>query len=238
MEFQALYRCGPYGPCKYEEALQIQNKVHAKKKDENPPTSPHFVLFAEHDSIYTYPNFGWTTENSRLLIKKGTLEKPELPAPLMAVDRPVGSITYHGPGQLVVYLIMDLRELSMGPLEFPLFIDATLIKLLATYGIAGKHKPEQLPEAADGVWIREKGLAKKIASRGIYVRKNITRFGFALNVSTDLSFFKHIYPCGLPIQITSMKEVLGFDLPIRDVAERYFAILKDTFQKEKASGTS
>ena len=139
------------------------------------------------------------------------------------------------------YLVLNMDMFPIKSGVMGQCIDEIVIEALDQFNISAHHKPEHLPANASGVWITEDdGKQKKIASRGIDIKKygktSISRFGFALNVSTDLSYFDFIYPCGLDIEMTSMKEVLGKAPPLQKVARCINAIIRTKFeQKEKAS---
>jgi lipoyl(octanoyl) transferase len=144
-----------------------------------------------------------------LLIDEEELKKRG--AICLDVDRG-GDITYHGPGQLVGYPILDLAPLGGDVAAYLRLLEDALIDLLATFGIASERLP-----GFTGVWIGQ----EKIAAIGVKVRGGVTSHGFALNVSTDLEFFQHIVPCGIADKgVTSMERVLPGAPPLREVAER------------------
>lgn len=194
------------------------------------------IIFAEHEAVYTYVP-GKPSESP--LFRNGGPET--LRAPLVPVHRG-GSITFHGPGQLVSYFIFNLRNTGLGALDLNSLIDKSVIDLIARYEISGVPKPEHLPVQASGVWVRDgHGRHKKIASRGLRVvlsgtTGNITRFGCAINLATDLSWFDPIYPCGLDIEMTSVKNEVGEAPDTLSAAyiftEIFYAHL-ESFSKEK-----
>lgn len=188
------------------------------------------ILFAEHEPVYTYVP-GKPSEGR--LLRNGSPET--LRAPLVPVHRG-GSITYHGPGQLVCYFIWNLTRTKLGIYELNDLIDASTTALLARYGISGEPKPDALPTEASGVWVRGKdGVSRKIASRGLRVAMNgtrsITRFGCALNLSTDLRWFDAIYPCGLDIEMTSVERETGQCPDVRDAALAFAILFSNSAQK-------
>jgi len=245
----------PQRLCPIEEILERQEYLHYLKTDEADPCN--FIIFAEHEHVYTLDS---DKSGGKLLFKNhdykgGCL----LPAPILAIKRS-GSITYHGPGQLVCYLILDMKDVGFqGPLHLTSIIDATIKEALGKFEIKAYTVPE-LCDIADndirkylishkiitisgegkitgsmeaaGVWVvtanRE---VKKIASRGITIRKGVTKFGFALNVATNLEFFDWIYPCGLDIKMTSIKELTDKKPKICDVAELAAEIAIKKFQE-------
>ena len=148
---------------------------------------PDTVLFVEHPSVYTRGTSG-----------RG-LPPARLPAPLYDVERG-GGVTYHGPGQLVGYPILHLRERALSVGAYLRGLEDCLISACATLGLRA-----QRIKGFTGVWARD----KKIASIGVAVREWTTYHGFALNVDPDLSHFSHIHPCGLePEQISSLSLLL------------------------------
>lgn len=175
----------------------------------------NYIIFAEHQSVYTYvPN----KSPDETIFRAG--DRSALCAPLVAVRRG-GGITYHGPGQLVCYFIFDLKVCGIGVRELNGMIEMSITEfLLREYNIRGTPKPPHLSEAANGVWVLGgDGVQRKIASRGLLVNsEGITRFGCALNLTTDLSWFDAIFPCGLDIEMTSVKEETGDAPDVRDTA--------------------
>ena len=132
-----------------------------------------------------------------------------------------GDITYHGPGQLVGYLIFDLRKLGRDLGGFLNKIEETLIRTINSFGIAAQSRM-----GFRGAWIN----GRKIASIGIGVEKWVSLHGLGLNVNTDLSFFKLIKPCGLDVQMTSMQEELGLYVMMEKVKEKIVEDIYDVFR--------
>jgi lipoyl(octanoyl) transferase len=128
-----------------------------------------------------------------------------------------GRITFHGPGQLVGYPILNLRDFQLGARCYVDSIENTLIDLLSKYGISGK-KTENT-----GIWVEN----EKIAAIGIHIQRHITSHGFGLNCNTDLTWFDHIVPCGLPLGATSITKQLGRNVTIEQVTPH----LLDSFSK-------
>ena len=135
-----------------------------------------------------------------------------------------GDITYHGPGQIVGYPIIDLEYHNTGVRQYIEKMENAIIELLSEYGIEGSHK-----EGATGVWIDAEHAvkARKICAIGVRVSRYVTMHGFALNVNTDLNYFGYINPCGMTLGVTSIKKELGQKIPLEDVK----SILKDKFNK-------
>jgi lipoyl(octanoyl) transferase len=159
------------------------------------------IIFCEHPHVITLGKHGL---EANLLFPEGVLKEKQIE--LFRVDRG-GDVTYHGPGQLVVYPILDLESLSIGLKEYIHRMEEIVIRLLAEYAI----ESERLV-GATGVWIDTScpGKARKICAIGVRSSRYVTMHGFALNVSTDLDYFNLINPCGFKDKgVTSMERELG-----------------------------
>ena len=184
----------------YAEALAMQEDLVARKRSDQRLSDE--LLLLEHEPVYT---IGRTPDQSSL---RGAAH---LPHPLFPINRG-GQATYHGPGQLVGYPIIDLRRCGQDLHRFLRWIEEGLIELLALYGIDA-----QMRAGLTGVWAGE----RKIASIGVGVRHWISMHGFALNVSGDLSPFMQIVPCGIAdVTMTSIEKECGRTFTIEEVAER------------------
>jgi lipoyl(octanoyl) transferase len=130
-----------------------------------------------------------------------------------------GDVTYHGPGQIVAYPIVDLQDWKKDVVAYVRALEQVVIDALVDFGIAGERV-----SGCTGVWVE----GAKVAAIGVHVSRWITSHGFALNVSTDLRYFEVIIPCGLRKPVTSMKQLLGEDPPRQDVAAalvRHFGLV-------------
>ena len=157
------------------------------------------LLLLEHEPVYT---IGRTPDQSSLR------EAAHLPHPVVQINRG-GQATYHGPGQLVGYPILDLKKHGQDLHRYLRALEEMIIELLEVYGIAGRRQ-----EGLTGVWVGP----RKIASIGVGVRHWISMHGFALNVCGDLSAFQHITPCGIAgVQITSMEREAGKPICVEEV---------------------
>ena len=186
------------GRTEFDDALALQEKIVAKKRED--PSHADELLLLEHESVYT---IGRTPDQSSLL------GGAHLPHPLFAINRG-GQATYHGPGQLMGYPIIDLRRYGQDLHRYLRWLEAMLIDLLAEHGIGASRR-----ESLTGVWIGD----RKIASIGVGVRYWITMHGFALNVCGDLSPFDHIVPCGINnVMMTSMEKETGRAFSLAGVA--------------------
>ena len=161
------------------------------------------LLLLEHPVVYT---LGRTSCESDLLFPVDYLES--LGATVVRVDRG-GQVTFHGPGQLVGYPIMDIRSWGGGPLRYVHGLEATLIDVLDAFGINADRA-----DKPTGVWVGD----EKIAAIGVKISRRVTTHGFALNVATDLSWFQNIVPCGIPdTDVTSMERLLGRSVSLEEV---------------------
>ena len=166
---------------------------------------PHVLILLEHPPTYT---LGVRGRAEHLLLSEAALERAG--AAVYRVDRG-GDVTFHGPGQLVGYPIFRLPDWGEGPLWYVRRLEAALIDALSAFRVTA-GRVERRP----GVWVGN----EKLAAIGVRVSRGVTSHGFALNVDTDLSYFHHIVPCGLPdAGVTSMARLLGSAPPISAVME-------------------
>jgi lipoyl(octanoyl) transferase len=182
----------------FADALALQEKTVTQKRDNGALQDE--LLLLEHEPVYT---IGRTPDRSSLL------GAAHLPHPLFSINRG-GQATYHGPGQLIGYPIVDLRRCGQDLHKYLRWLEELIIELLSEYGISATQRG-----LLTGVWVED----RKIASIGVGVRHCITMHGFALNVSGDLSPFDHIVPCGINnVAMTSMEKETGNVFPVADVA--------------------
>ncbi len=187
------------GRMEFAAALALQEEIVAKKREDR--SSADELLLLEHEPVYT---IGRTPDRSSLL------GAAHLPHPVFSINRG-GQATYHGPGQLMGYPIIDLRRCGQDLHRYLRWIEQLLIELLADYGIAASRR-----ESLTGVWVEN----RKIASIGVGVRHWITMHGFALNVRGDLSTFNHIVPCGISkVAMTSMEKETGTNFSVAEIGE-------------------
>lgn len=179
----------------------------------------HHLLFVEHPPVYT---LGKSGNESNLLIDEH--QREEKGVQYFKINRG-GDITYHGPGQIVGYPILDLEKFYTDIGKYLRNIEETIIQTLAEYGIEAGRSPGET-----GVWIDadKKGLERKICAIGVRTSRWITMHGFALNVNTDLSYFNSIIPCGIQDkQVTSIEKELGRKIDFEEAKER----VKRNFEK-------
>ena len=185
------------GRMDFAEAYALQDRLVAEIRE---GTEPEQVLLVEHDPVYT---IGRTRNQDSL----GELER--LPAPLVVINRG-GQATYHGPGQLVGYPMLDLETRGRDLHVHLRLLEELVIYVLAEYGVAGVRR-----ECLTGVWVED----RKIASIGVGVRKGVSMHGFGLNVSRDLTGYAAITPCGIEgVRMTSLSLELGREVGVEEVA--------------------
>ena len=184
----------------FADALALQEELVAKKR-ENRSVADELLLL-EHEPVYT---IGKTPDQSSLI------DAALLPHPLFTINRG-GQATYHGPGQLIGYPIIDLRRCGQDVHRYLRWLEDLLIKTLAIFDIRAKTRP-----GLTGVWIEN----RKIASIGVGVRHWITMHGLALNVCGDLTPFERIIPCGIAnVTMTSIEKETGNIFSPEDVSRR------------------
>lgn len=191
------------GRIPYAEAVAIQHAVRdAVKRGEG----PEHLLLLEHPHVYT---LGRNADGGDVLASPEWLKARGVE--IAECDRG-GQVTYHGPGQLVGYPIVNLSPDRRDIRRYVHDLQEVLVRTLADFGVAAEGREEQ---ALIGVWAGE----EKIASIGVHLSRWITTHGFALNVSTDLSYFSGIIPCGLhQVRMTSVERILGKAPALPEVA--------------------
>ncbi|HUR72239.1 MAG TPA: lipoyl(octanoyl) transferase LipB [Candidatus Limnocylindrales bacterium] len=188
-------------------AIALQEKLVALKQQ---GSRADILLFVEHPHVYTLGRGG---SDVNVLAPKEV--------PVHRTSRG-GDVTYHGPGQLIVYPIIDLRsKLRKDVHRYVRNLEQSAIQTLADFAIVAGRRPPHT-----GIWIDD----RKIAAIGIAVRRCITYHGLALNVNTDLSFFQRIVPCGLAwAEVTSMRKELGVEPRMTDVRQRFLHHFAEIF---------
>lgn len=209
------------GRMSYGEALAIQLALAAERKQ---GLGTDHLLFVEHPHVVT---IGRNGKESNILAPMATLQR--LGIEVFETDRG-GDVTYHGPGQIVAYPVMDLREWKRDVGLFVRGIEQTLIDALSDFGIEARRIAK-----LTGVWTGGEEMPAKIAAIGVHLSRWVSTHGWALNVTTDLSCFRHIVPCGLTRPVTSM-EAMGVRADAEDVkralAKRFGKIFNFEMQAE------
>jgi lipoyl(octanoyl) transferase len=212
------------GRIDYASALRLQQQLAAGRKRE---TVPDHLLLLEHPHVIT---LGRNGHLENLLAGDDILERAGIA--FFPTDRG-GDVTYHGPGQLVGYPILDLRDWRRDVGAYVRALEQAIIDTLADYGIEGSRIPK-----LTGVWVERPGDSPaKIAAIGVHLSRWVTSHGFALNVSTDLSYFQYIVPCGLTKPVTSMA-ALGVRASLDEVGERFTRHFARIFDFEMLPGAS
>lgn len=198
------------------ETLKVKS---ANRNREVPEATPNHFLWVEHPHVYTLGRNG-NPEN--LLVSKELLAQRG--AQFYKINRG-GDITYHGPGQLVGYPILDLDNFFTDIHKYLRFLEEVIILTLAEYGIEGDRSPGET-----GVWL-DVGTcqARKICAMGIRASRWVTMHGFALNVNANLSYFDLMIPCGIQDKgVTSIARELGREIPLEEVKikiQKHFELL-------------
>nr|NQU89363.1 lipoyl(octanoyl) transferase LipB [Bacteroidota bacterium] len=191
------------GRVEYQKAWDIQEKLFNQVMEEKlaGKTTKNYLLFCEHDPVYTLGKSG--SENN-LLINNQLLKN--MGVGFFKTNRG-GDITYHGPGQLVGYPVLNLENFELGIRSYIDKLEGSIIESLKTFNLQGERLP-----GATGVWLDASVQAKvrKICAIGVRASRHVTMHGFAFNVNTDLNFFNFINPCGFTDKtVTSLEKELN-----------------------------
>ena len=225
-EMEREIRFDDLGLMDYQEAWDYQEvKFNAlvdykRNPDGVVPPSQH-LLFCEHPHVYT---LGKSGDEHNLLIRQEFLKK--INATYYKTNRG-GDITYHGPGQIVGYPIVDLEYLGIGLKQYVALLEDAIIELLNRYEIVATRM-----DGATGVWldVDHPVKARKICAIGVRSSRHVTMHGFALNVNTNLDYFTYINPCGFETKgVTSMEKELGKSMDLTQIKEELRAILMRMF---------
>lgn len=200
----------------YKETWDYQEKllgglVNKKLNKDSTGGTKGYLIFVEHPHVYT---LGKSGEQNNLLINDEFLKK--INATFYKINRG-GDITYHGPGQIVGYPIIDLDEFKLSVRDYVAKLEDAIISLLSDYGIQANRL-----SGATGVWLDVgKDRSRKICAIGVRVSRGVTMHGFAFNVNTNLEYFRHINPCGFTDkEVTSMENELGHELDIEEIKDK------------------
>ena len=182
------------GTVEYHRAWELQVELAAKVHD---GAQPNTLLLLEHSPVYTK---GRLSKPEHILLSDEELRQKGIG--VYEADRG-GQVTFHGPGQLVAYPVVDLREWG-GPVKYVRTLERIIVDSLADFKITA-----ETIDGITGVWVD----GAKIAAIGVKISRGVAYHGFAINVTTDLSYYSHIVPCGIADRpVTSMVEVLGEDV--------------------------
>lgn len=207
----------------YDKALAIQSAAFdtiIKNKAEN-NKSVNQLFFCEHDPVFT---IGKNGDNANLLVSEAALAQHGIS--LYHITRG-GDITYHGPGQITAYPVFDLDTYGMGLKQYIHTLEEIVILFLQTFGIRGERLP-----GAIGVWLDPdvEGKARKICAIGVKSSRFVTMHGLALNINTDLNYYRYIHPCGFVDKgVTSLTAELGQPVDFEEAKTYLESLFADFF---------
>ena len=189
----------------YQDTLKIQESLREQVLS-NP--SHEYLILVEHEHVYT---LGKNANSSNILNKA---------CDIIQTDRG-GDVTYHGPGQLVAYPIINLKKRKIGVKSYVKMIEQLISNTLMYYGLE-----THVPIKETGVWVED----KKIASIGIHVSRGVTMHGLAVNISTDLSYFDNIISCGIEgVEMTTLDKELGKKIAMNDIKKQLISNFNKIF---------
>ncbi len=181
---------------------------------------PDTLILVEHDPVYT---LGKNSDENHLLDSRNG------DVPVYQIERG-GDVTFHGPGQLVAYPILDLHDHRQSVSWYIRSLEEVLIKTLARFAIDGRRR-----DGLTGIWVGD----QKIGALGVRLSRWISMHGVALNVNTDLSFYDGIIPCGIfEYDVTSMADLLGREVEMADVMSKFTAVFRNQFAFDSAEKMS
>ena len=215
-----------YAPT-WELQKRIQSRLIAAKRADPPEDIPHVMLLLEHPPVYT---LGKSGSRENLVWDDGRLDAEGVE--FHHIDRG-GDITFHGPGQLVGYPILDLDRFFTDIHRYLRELEESVIEVLAEYGLTGDRV-----EGRTGVWIGpdERGAERKVCALGVRCSRWVTMHGFALNVQPRMAFYEGIVPCGIEDRgVTSMALETGRALEMAEVMSRFTARFQDRFDCDALS---
>lgn len=205
----------------FTSVIELKAKNRNAAADEQQPTA-NYLLFCSHPHVYTLGKSGHETN---LLINEAGLKAKG--ATFYKINRG-GDITYHGPGQIVGYPILDLDNFFTDIHKYLRYLEEAIILTLQDYGIAAGRIP-----GLTGVWLdhEEQKNPRKICAMGVKCSRWVTMHGFAFNINTDLEYFNNIVPCGITDkQVTSLAKELGHEVPLAEVEEKLLRHLAGLFE--------
>ena len=207
----------------FDEIVQLKLENRKLEAEWSPITPKNHLFFVEHPHVYT---LGKSGSLDNLLLSEDQLKEKN--ATFYKINRG-GDITYHGPGQLVGYPILDLEQFFTDIHRYLRTLEEAIILTLADYGIQGDRY-----DGYTGVWIDPNlPSARKICAMGVKSSRWVTMHGFAFNVNSDLSMFSNIIPCGIDDKdVTSMQRELGQKIDIEEVKEKLKVHLAQLFEME------
>ncbi len=233
MNFQDIFLL-PVPNDKYEAIWAYQEEILKQNTDikrafyqHSANTNPmlcetkHYLMLLEHRHVYT---IGKSGKENHLLVDQQYLQQHGIE--LFKINRG-GDITYHGPGQLVGYPILDLEKMFTDIGKYLRLLEGCIIEVLAHYGLQGMRS-----QGETGVWLDADivGKERKICAMGVRCSRWITMHGFALNVNTDLTYFNNIIPCGITNKgVTSIEKELGYQVPMEEIKQLFINAFEKIF---------
>lgn len=206
----------------YDRQIELFNQAIADKLNQYPVANT--IIFCEHPPVIT---IGKSGDMYNLLFSEERLNAQGVA--FYKTDRG-GDVTFHGPGQVVGYPILDLEGLNLGLKEYISLLEEAIIRLLSRFGV----RAERLT-GATGVWIDtdKPTSARKICAIGVRTSRYVSMHGFALNVSTDLNYFQLINPCGFTDKgVTSLEKEIGRKVDMQNLKQELLTILKELLEKK------
>lgn len=207
------------GSMPYKEAWDLQERMlqynlrrKVAARAGGPDTTRHFLLFTEHPPVYT---LGKSGDMAHVLLTDSEREARGIE--FYHTNRG-GDITFHGPGQVVGYPVLDLERFTTDIGRYLRNLEEVIIRVMARYGLKGERSPGET-----GVWLDpdQPGRERKICAMGVRCSRWITMHGFAFNINTDLSYFDYIIPCGIVNkQVTSLQQELGHPVDMEQVRQQ------------------
>ena len=203
------------GVVDYEKAWNLQHQLWSTRVE---GALPDLLLILEHPHVITLGRRG---NRSHLIASSEVLEAMKIP--IFHVERG-GDVTYHGPGQIVVYPILNLKEYGYRIVRYIDQLEEVILRVLKDFGIEGRRDPLNR-----GVWVEE----EKIASLGVAIKRWVSFHGLALNYGTDLTYFDLINPCGIEgKKMTSMAKILGGEISMESLSKRISFNFREVFRRE------
>jgi lipoyl(octanoyl) transferase len=211
----------------YQE--ELQQKIVAQKtnnrslSETEQKETNNYLLFVEHPHVYT---LGKSGDENNLLISNEFLKS--INATYYKINRG-GDITYHGPGQLVVYPILDLENFFTDIHKYLRLLEEVVIKIMADYNLTATRSSGET-----GVWLdADTKKARKICAIGVHCSRWVTKHGLAFNVNADMSYFQHIVPCGITDKaVTSLEKELGRKIDIEEIKRKFKKYFVEVFECE------
>ena len=218
----------------YKEAWDIQTAIHQRlitnKREGYPVPQNHYLLLCEHPPVFT---LGKSGSEANLKIDEQQLMDYEIE--YFKINRG-GDITFHGPGQVVGYPILDLDLIFTDVHKYVRGLEEVIIRVLKDYDIAGTRNPSYT-----GVWVQEPQGSRKICAIGVHLSRWVSMHGFAFNINTNLNYFNHIIPCGIQDDdksVCSLSSLLGHEVDLQDIKKKISDAFGEVFEVQTRSAST